>query len=220
MASSISTVATQEEFRELLDELRRSQHLSYTQIGTRAGKGMGRSTAHAVISSDRLPRREHLLLFLRACKVPTTEQAVWLEAWKRLDKTPAAPTTVPVVAEQAAPAEPAAVPYQRLPTVTLVRSLVALAVTTFVISGSAVAMWVLRVPVEVIIAVYALVTICVAAWVAVTRAWLGAALNHRGAPPPRGKGNWRQGITFHDVLMHDPPTRATAPVIGDSSDVS
>lgn len=251
--SSVSTAATQEDFRRLLDELRNALGLSYTQIGARGGKGMGRSTAHAVITKDCLPSREHVTRFLQACKVPPAERTVWLQAWNRLDNTSAPPanetettaatdslqaptanTTPPGVA--AAPREHhdetkepggepettaatsdhlwPAVANGRLPLAMLVRTLAALAVTTVTISGSAIAMWLLHVPIEVVVLVYALVAVCVAAWLSVTRAWISAALIHA-----ENHGDSRPGLPRFMVEpdpdgIFGPLERTAPPVIG------
>ncbi|GAA3465423.1 hypothetical protein ACFFSW_25555 [Saccharothrix longispora] len=78
-------VVTPREFLDLLNAMRRTKELSYTQIGKRAGKGMSRSTAQAMLTSDELPSLTHLRLFLKACRVTQEETQLWINSLHRVN---------------------------------------------------------------------------------------------------------------------------------------
>ncbi|HEX6344584.1 helix-turn-helix transcriptional regulator [Umezawaea sp.] len=78
--------ATPKEFLDLLNALRKTLGLSYTQIGNRAGRGMSRSTAQAMLTSDSLPPEHHLKLFLKACRVTPDETRMWLNSLVHIER--------------------------------------------------------------------------------------------------------------------------------------
>src|SRR6266540_2546668 len=81
---AVADAGTAGEFLGHLNALRTSLGLSYTQIAAKAGKGMSRSTAHAMLNGDDLPSRKHLHQFLRACKVSQDELNLWTRTWEQL----------------------------------------------------------------------------------------------------------------------------------------
>lgn len=100
-------------------------------------------------------------------------------AWPRAAPNQAT-TESPSVSLEPAPEEtgeseePSPAPQSKI---TAVRSVLALGGLVVIITGSAVAMWVIGVPTEVIITAYGLVIVCVSAWLAVARMSINASLN-------------------------------------------
>lgn len=84
LAVEAATARSVKEYLGLLDELRRANKLSFKDIGRLGGKGMSRTTVHALLTGDRLPTRHQAEVFLKICKVSALESQAWLQARSRL----------------------------------------------------------------------------------------------------------------------------------------
>ena len=192
---AVADAATAREFLVQLNVLRTSLGLSYTQIAAKAGKGMSRSTAQAMLAGENLPARKRLHQFLRVCRVSPAEITLWTEAWQRLSGTPEiedatetpaiihtddSPEPIPLYGLPGAPETADDPPQAPQPQRSGHYVIFAVAVLVTMVSASAIAMWTAHVPIEVIFAVYGVVIVCVCAWTVVLRV--------SGANTPRGYG--------------------------------
>jgi transcriptional regulator with XRE-family HTH domain len=227
-----SDATTTREFLTQLNALRDSLGLSYTQIAAKAGKGMSRSTAQAMLTRDVLPSRRRLHQFLRACKVSQDELTLWTRTWEQLstpnDPAPnPAPTIIspttphdtrPLAAQSKpsadAPAAPTNSPQQVWPLRPSRRAnghmLAGITTLITVISGSAIAMWMTHVPTEVMFAVYGLVIISISSWTAIVRAAIyeprTIGRGRAGAPPPNDDQNEDRDIYHQSAIRTKPHT--------------
>lgn len=184
---AVAEARTAEDYLDQLRALRAALDLSYARIG---GQGMPRSTAHAMLTGDKLPSRKLVRLFLRACKVSSTEQTLWLRAWDRVNTsiqpavaTPPAPEPeVPAVQERPEPVrdepEPPAEP-RPADRGHHLHLAACLSLVVVVVTGCTVGMWLAHVPVEIIMLAYALIFVCAASWTAINRAALVRAEESR-----------------------------------------
>jgi hypothetical protein len=193
---AVADAVTPVEFVDLLNHLRESLGLSYTQIGQKAGKGMSRSTAQAMMKREDLPPRRHLQLFLRACRVSSAEYTLWIRAFDRLadlnqpaDLAPIDPPADQLTedapnpqqsqapetsSQQSTPRRRRAQPAARA---AQTHSLLALAALIAVFSGCTIAMWLFHVPAEVIVVVFGVVLVSMFSWTAVMRTAADASVS-------------------------------------------
>ncbi|MEU7529302.1 hypothetical protein AB0A74_26490 [Saccharothrix sp. NPDC042600] len=78
---------TPKEFLDLLNAMRDSRKVSYRQIKERAGAGMAKSTAQAMLTGNTLPPLQKLELFLIGCNVPAEERRRWINTWHRINQS-------------------------------------------------------------------------------------------------------------------------------------
>jgi hypothetical protein len=73
-----------EDFLSCLKELRGWAGVSFGDIARDSGGTISKSTAHGILTRNKLPTREQAKAFVSGCNVSSAELEIWLDAWNRL----------------------------------------------------------------------------------------------------------------------------------------
>lgn len=77
---------THREFGEALELLKTERDLTYEQIAKNSGHVLSKSAAHRFATHGRVPKRELLEAFVRACGVHGLDLDLWLTAWRAVNQ--------------------------------------------------------------------------------------------------------------------------------------